>query len=213
MIKDPLRKSLYFLVAAGGIFLLVINVNLYNLCNQQNKNIEIISDQQKAEAEFIKNQFSIQRQNIADFQKDLLDQKKELDLQKNQLDLQGKRLANQGNLLILEKARRIYLEGENKNIKELVGQKLGIISQSMKDWQRDFVGVINDVQKKTAASQEQIKDLSDRVDSINISDINYKLISLQAAIDKMGPSNLANPQDKADEGGLSHIQNHLGYNL
>jgi len=67
--------------------LLVINVNLYNLCNQQNKNIEIISDQQKAEAEFIKNQFSIQRQNIADFQKDLLDQKKELDLQKNQLDL------------------------------------------------------------------------------------------------------------------------------
>jgi len=127
--------------------------------------------------------------------------------------LQGKRLANQGNLLILEKAKRIYLEGENKNIKELVGQKLGIISQSMKDWQRDFVGVINDVQKKTAASQEQIKDLSDRVDSINISDINYKLISLQAAIDKMGPSNLANPQDKADEGGLSHIQNHLGYNL
>jgi len=211
MIRELLLKSIYFLAVAGGIFLLAINVNLFNLCIQQNKNIEFISNQQKAEAEFIKNQFSIQRQTIADFQKDLLDQKKELDLQKKQLDLLDKRLAGQGNLLTLEKEKRIYLESENKNIKELVGQKLGIISQSMKDWQKDFVGVIADVQNKTAASQGQIKDLSDKLDSINISEINYKLISLQATVDKMVLSNFPNPQNKIDEMMSSLRQNHPDY--
>jgi len=180
--------------------LLAININFYNLCKQQNENIEIISNQQKAEAEFIQNQFSVQSQTIANFQKDLLDLKREADFQKKQLELQGKELTGQVGALTLEREKRIYLESENKNIKELVGQRLGIISQSMKDWQKDFVGVINDVQKKESVSQEKIKDLSDSLDSINISEVNYKIISLQAAIDKITHPNLPNPQEKIDQG-------------
>jgi len=193
-----LRKIFGFLAVAGGIFLLSFNIYFYNLFINQNKNIDSILKQQGAEAKFRQEQFIVQQQNIADFQKDLMDQKKDFNIQRKRLDSQVQKLSDQDSILKLEKEKRLYLERENNKMKDLVGQKLGIISQSMEDWKKDFVGALNDAQKKTGASQEEINELSDKVRAINISEINYKLISLQAAIDKIASPKLQNAQEKED---------------
>ena len=197
-IMGRLRKIFGFLAVAGGIFLLSFNIYFYNLFINQNKNIDSILKQQGAEAKFRQEQFIVQQQNIADFQKDLMDQKKDFNIQRKRLDSQVQKLSDQDSILKLEKEKRLYLERENNKMKDLVGQKLGIISQSMEDWKKDFVGALNDAQKKTGASQEEINELSDKVRAINISEINYKLISLQAAIDKIASPKLQNAQEKED---------------
>ncbi|MBF0478447.1 MAG: hypothetical protein HQL26_03090 [Candidatus Omnitrophica bacterium] len=115
-----------------------------------------------------------QQQKIVLLEKDVRFLKQQFDEQKN--------------ILAGEKNKRQQLEKENKIFKSAVfdiNTRMDVINQDMKGWLKDYIAVLAGIDKRTAVSEKQLKDLWEKLNSENIADLNYKILTLQAAVDKI----------------------------
>ena len=151
------------------MIVIAFNVLLYIFCEKQKNDINTISDQQKVETQVNTNRFKYQQDQIEHLSKDLEDARQQI---KNQ----NVGLFDQKDALLQEIEKREQVEIESKSIQtSLVDIKAeaDAIKQDMKGWQKDYVSVLAQLEKKMDASQEEEESVKE---SIN---------SLKAAIEKM----------------------------
>ena len=67
------------------------------------------------------------------------------------------------------------------------------IKQDMKGWQKDYVGVLADLEKKMDTSQQEIKDLESNLTALNIPELKKNINTLKAELEK-----LTQPSDNED---------------
>lgn len=165
-----------FLIA--GIIVIAFNAQLYILCKQQQNEINTMSDQQKIEAQVNTNKFKYQQDQIEHLSKDLEDAQQQI---KNQDDA----LADQ--------------KEESKNTQtSLVDIKAeaDAIKQAMKGWQKDYVSVLAQLEKKMDVSQDEIKSLENNLAALNIPELKENIKSLKADIEKITPAPRKNVKDE-----------------
>ena len=124
-----------------GIAVLAFNARLYVLCKQQRIEINTISDQQRIEAQVDNNKFKYQQDQIEDIGRDLEDAQQQI---KNQHD-------------------------ESKNIQTSlvdIEAEADAIKQSMKGWQKDYVNVLAQIEKKMEGYQLEIKNVNDNINAL-----------------------------------------------
>jgi len=187
-----------------GIIVIAVNVQLYNLFERQKNDISTMSDLQKAEAQETSNKLKSQQDQIdrlgkdlEDAQQQIRDQNQALAQQGNTLDDQKNALAGEKDALLQEVEKRQQLENENKSMQtSLVDTKAeaDALKQEMKEWQKDYVAVLADLEKKMDNSQDEIKVFEDNLAALNIPGLKESIKSLKAEIEKMA----AVPEDKVE---------------
>ncbi len=137
-----------------------------------------MSDQQKVEAQVNTNKFKYQQDKIERLSKDLEDARQQI---KDQNDA----LAQQ--------------KDESKNIQtSLVDIKAeaDAIKQEVKEWQKDYVSVLAQLEKKMDDSQLEIKALEKNLTALNIPELKENIQSLKAEIEKKIDLPNSNPDNK-----------------
>jgi len=157
-----------------GVIVIAFNAQLYIYCKQQRVELNSIKDKQDVEAEFNSNKFKYHEDQIDRLNKDLE-------------SLRGQ-VKEQKDALLQEADKRQQLESEGKNVQaSLVDVKAeaDAIKQDMKGWQKDYVGVLAQLDKGIDNVQGQIKALHNSLNSLNIPDLNQKIDSLQLEVQKI----------------------------
>jgi len=138
-----------------GIIVLSFDALLYNFFKQQRNGINALSDQQKIEVQVNGNKFKYQQDQIERINKDLDDARQQIKDQKD--------------ALLQEVEKRQQVEDESKSIQaSLVDIKAeaDAIKQDMKGWQKDYVSVLAELEKKMDDSQENINSLKTDIEKI-----------------------------------------------
>ncbi len=194
-LTDTVFKVIILII---GIIVIAFNALLYNFCEKQKMQIEIIGKQQQIEAQVNNNKFKYQQEQIESLGKDL-------DRDQQQIKDQKDALADQKNALLKETEKRQQIENEGKNIQiSLVDIKAeaDAIKQEMKEWQKDYVSVLAELEKKMSDSQGEIKSLDNNLVSLNIPELKANINSLKADIEKIThpPDNvLTDPLSRSDK--------------
>jgi uncharacterized protein HemX len=134
-----------------GIIVIAFNARLYILCKQQKNKINKMSDQQKAELQVSSNKFKYQQDQIERIGKDLEDARQQIKDQKDALADQKEAFKNIQTSLVDIKA------------------EADAIKEGMKGWQKDYVSVLGELEKK-------------------MDDLRVEIKSLEAGIEKITPS-------------------------
>ena len=190
-----------------GIVVIVYNAQLFIYCKEQRTQLSSIRDKQDIEAEFNSNKFKYQQDQIERISKDLEDARQQIKGQKDALSGQKDALADQKDSLLQEIQKRQQVENEAKGLQtSLVDIKAeaDAIKQDMKGWQKDYVGVLAQLDKGIDNIQEQIKGLHDNLNSYNIPDLNQKISSLQSQVDKIAQSPAVTSISPAPEQKIEH---------
>jgi chromosome segregation ATPase len=164
-----------------GVIVIGFNVLLYNFCKQQKEGLNSVRDKQEVESEFNNNKFKYQQDQIERISKDLDDVRQQI---KDQNDS----IANQKDALLQEAEKRQQIESENKSIQiSLVDIKAetDAIKQDIKGWQKDYVSVLAELEKKMDNSQGEIKSVEDNLVSLNIPELKENIKSLKADVEKI----------------------------
>ena len=184
-----------------------INAELYNSFEQQKSVIDKMSDEQKIDSQVSSNKFKYQQEQIEHLSKDLESAQQQIKDQNDALYLTKK------DAFLQEVEKRHQIENESKSIQtSLVDIKAesDAIKQDMKGWQKDYVTVLAELEKKMDDSQDEIKSLEDNLTALNIPELKENINSLKADIEKMThppdnsvgrPARLAKPDKKVE-----HIQ-------
>jgi len=138
-----------------GIIVLAFNVELYIFCKQLRMETDIMSKQQQIEAQANSNKFKDQQDQIERLSKDLENAQQQI--------------KDQNDALLQEVEKRQQVEDESKSIQiSLVDTKAeaDAIKQDMKGWQKDYVTVLAELEKKMDDSQENIKSLKADIEKI-----------------------------------------------
>ena len=88
----------------------------------------------------------------------------------------------QKDALLQEAEKRQQIENESKGIhNSLVDIKAetDAIKQDMKEWQRDYVTVLAELEKKMDESQDEIKSFEDNLTALNIPELKENIKSLK----------------------------------
>ncbi len=165
----PLDKLFRVILLLIGIAVLSFNARLYYLYDQQTKAVNAIKDQQKMDAQVNSNKFKYQEDQMANLNKDLEDAQQQIKTQNDALTDEKDALAAQKDALLQEVEKRQQVANESKSIQtSLVDIKAeaDAIKQDMKEWQRDYVSVLAELEKKMDDSQAEIKSVNDNVNSL-----------------------------------------------
>lgn len=196
--------------------IIAFNVQLYNLFEQQKSTLSAIKDKQDVEAEFNSNKFKYQADQIERVSKDLEDAKEQIQdqsdalaQQKVALAAQKDDLAAQKDSLVQEAQKRQELENNSKAIQlSLVDIKAGsdAIKQDMKEWQKAYVTVLAELEKKMDSSQTQMKSVETNLQALNIPELKQNIESLKTDVEKISQASQANtsnstvtPEKKVEE--------------
>ena len=155
---------------------IAFNVLLYNFCEKQKSELGAIKEKQDVEAEFNSNKFKFQQDQIDRVSKDL-------DLARQQIKSQSDALADQ--------------RGESRNVQtSLVDIKAesDAIKQDMKGWQKDYVSILAQLEKKMDDSQDEIKGFENNLNGLDIPALKASINSLKADIEKVSPASETNAE-------------------
>jgi len=170
----PWGIFLRVIVLIVGISLIAFNVLLYTFCQKQKAATETISNEQQIEAKVNSNKFKYQQEQIEHLNKDL--------------ELAKQQVKDQKDALVQEIEKRQEIENGSKTIEtSLVDIKAetDAIKQNMKAWQKDYVSVLAELDKKMDDSQGQIKSIQDNLVALDIPDLKKNINSLKADIEKI----------------------------
>ena len=164
-----------------GLVAMIFEAQLYILFKHQKNELESVKSKLDVESEFNSNKFKYQADQIERLSKDLEDS---LQMIRDQKDA----LADQKDALVQEAEKRQQVENASRDVQtSLVDIKAeaDAIKQEMKGWQKDYVGVLADLEKKMDSSQEETKALETNLTALDIPDLKENINSLKADIEKM----------------------------
>lgn len=124
-----------------GIIVIAFNAQLYLLCKQQSIELNSTKGQQDVESEFNSNKFKYQQDQIDRISKDIGDARQQIK------DLKDAGKSIQTSLVDIK-------------------AEADAIKQETKGWQKDYVSVLAQLDKKMDDSQDETKRLEDRLDSL-----------------------------------------------
>ena len=157
-----------------GVIVLSFDVLLYNICEQQKSAIISVKDRQEVESEFNVNKFKTLQDQIDHAGKDLEDARQQIKEQKD--------------ALLQEVEKRQEVETENKSVQTSlidIKAEADAIKQDMKDWQKDYVAVLAQLEKKMDNSQDEIKAFENNLTALNIPELKENINSLKTDIEKI----------------------------
>ena len=157
------------------------DVFLFNLFVKQRIQTENVNKQMQVEAQVSSNKFKYQQEQTERISKDL---ESSLQLIKDQNDA----LSQQKDSLLQEVEKRQEVENMSKSVQlSLVDIKAeaDAIKQEVKGWQKDYVAVLAELEKKMDDSQGEIKSIKNNLDSINIPELKRNIGSLKDSIEKL----------------------------
>ena len=181
---DTIFKLLFLIF---GVAVLSFNILLYNSFEHQKTELNSIKDKQDVEAEFNSNKFKYQSDQIERLSKNLEDAQQQINEQKDGLTAQK-------DALLEEVEKRQLVANESKAVQTSlidIKAEADAIKQDMKGWQKDYVTVLAQLEKKMDASQDAEESVKE---SIN---------SLKASIDKLSlagnslPDTVVPPEKKS----------------
>ena len=185
-----LFKALVLIIVLLAI---AFDVLLYNFCEKQRIQLDSISKQQKLESQLNDNKFKYQQGQVERISNDLLNIELQIKNQSESLVQQKDALAAQKDTLLQEVEKRQQIENDSKSIQtSLVDIKAeaDAIKQDVKGWQKDYVSVLAELEKKMDDSQGEIKSLEKNLVALNIPELKMNIDSLKADIEKITlPSN------------------------
>ncbi len=144
-----------------GLTLIAINFLLYNSFEEQKIVTANINKQQQVQAQVNDNKFKYQEDKIDQMNKDLQGALQQVKDQADALAEQKDSLAAQKDALLQEVEKRQQIENDSKSIQtSLVDIKAeaDAIKLDMKTWQKDYVTVLAQLEKKMDDSQAAIKE-------------------------------------------------------
>ena len=145
----------------------VFNMRLYLLCEKQKTDIAAIENQQQIQAKINNNQFKYQQDTIERLSRDLDDARQQIKEQKGVLSAQ-----NDDNKSIQTSLMDLKAEAD-------------AIKEDMKGWQKDYVGVLAELNKKMDDTQNHTKNLEDSLTALNLPELKGNIQSLKAVIEKL----------------------------
>jgi uncharacterized phage infection (PIP) family protein YhgE len=154
------------IIAIMGVCVLTFNVLLYNFYEQQKKQLDSVKDRQEVESEFNTNKFKYQQDKLDKLAKDLEDAQR-------QIREQDDYLSNQ--------------KDEDKNVQTTlvdIKAEADAIKQEMKGWQKDYVSVLAELEKKMDSSQDEIKKVDDTLIDLNIPELKDNINSLKSELER-----------------------------
>ncbi len=157
-------KGLVLIMATAVV---VFNMRLYLLCEKQKTDIAAIENQQQIQAKINNNQFKYQQDTIERLSRDLDDARQQIKEQKGVLSAQ-----NDDNKSIQTSLMDLKAEAD-------------AIKEDMKGWQKDYVGVLAELNKKMDDTQNHTKNLEDSLTALNLPELKGNIQSLKAAIEKL----------------------------
>jgi DNA repair exonuclease SbcCD ATPase subunit len=173
-----------------GVMLIAFNVLLYNFGEKQKVETATINKQEQIEAQVTSNQFKYQQEQIERLGKDLESAQQQIKDQNDGLAQQKDALSAQKDAFLEEVEKREQMTLENRNIQtSLVDIKAeaDAIKQDMKGWQKDYVSVLAELEKKMDDSALETKAFEDNLQALNIPELKENINSLKAEIEKMTP--------------------------
>ena len=179
-----LFKALIVIIVLLAI---AFDVLLYNLCEKQRSQMDTIGKQQKLEGQLNDNKFKYQQEQIERISNDLLNIEQQIRNQNDSLAQQKDALTAQKDALLQEIEKRQQIENESKSVQvSLVDIKAeaDAIKQDIKGWQKDYVSVLAQFEKKMDDSQAEIKSVKDNLDSLNIPELKGNINSLKTDVEK-----------------------------
>ena len=126
-----------------------------------------MKDQQKMEAQVNSNKFKYQQDQIERLNKDL--------------EASNGRIKDQQDAITAQKDAGRDIQTSLIDIKA----EADAIKQDMKSWQKDYVSVLAELEKKIDGSKEETKILESNLDALNIPGLKENINSLKADIEKM----------------------------
>lgn len=194
----PWDKIFKVLVLILGIAVVSFDVLLYNFCETQKMAITAIGEQQKQEVKDNGSRFKYQQDQVERLSKDLEDAQKQLTSHEDLINTQKDALADQKEALLQEVQKRQQVENDGKTIQSSlidIKAQADAIKQDMKTWQKDYVAVLAQLEKKMDASQAETKSVEDNLVALNIPELKSNISSLKADIEKMAHAPEAIPTD------------------
>jgi len=184
---DIFFRAVILIILAIGI---AFNVLLYNFCEKQSAQLSSIKDKQDVEAEFNSNKFK--------FQQDQIDRAtKDLENARQQIKSQNDALVDQRDQSRSVQTSLIDIKAESDAIK-----------QDMKGWQKDYVSILAQLERKIDDSQDEIKGFENNLNSLNIPELKASINSLKADIEKISPATETNAENTAPPSAVKAIEEH-----
>ena len=178
-----------------GLFVLSFNMLLYKSFEQQKNIIVTIVEQQKADVQSNTDKFKSQQNQIDHLSKDLDEVHQQMKSQDDSLVEAKNELAAQKDALLQEVEKRQQIANESKSVQtSLVDIKAeaDAIKQEMKGWQKDYISILAQLERKIDNSQDEMKSLENNLVALNIPELKKNMASLQDSLDKM-----AHPADNS----------------
>jgi len=156
-----------------GVAAIGFDVLLYNSFEKQKMASDLINNQQQIEAKVNANKFKYEQEQMERLSKDLEDS--------------NQKVKDQKDALLQEIQKRQQIENDSKMVQiSLVDMKAqaDAIKQDMMGWQKDYVSVLAQLEKKLDDSQDEIRSVKASLDTINIPELKNDIKSLKADIEK-----------------------------
>ena len=169
------------LILIIGVLAIAFDVLLYNSCEKQKMETEIIKKQQQLETQANDNKSKYQQEQIERITKNL-------ENLEQQIKDQNDSLIAQKDALLGEVEKRQQVESENKSVQiSLVDIKAeaDALKQNIKGWQKDYVTVLAELEKKMDDSQAEITSVKNNLESLNIPELEKSINSLKTDIEKI----------------------------
>ena len=177
---DNILKGVILVI---GFTVIAFNVLLYSVYEQQKAKLSAMRDKLDVEAEFNSNKFKYQSDQIERLSKGI-------ESAQQQIKSQNDDLAAQKDALLQEAEKRQQMESESKGIQNAlvdIKAEADAIKQDMKGWQKDYVSVLAQLDKKMDDSQVETKSIETNLVALNIPELKENIDSLKADIEKITP--------------------------
>lgn len=151
-----------------GAIAIAFDVLFYNFCEKQKMQIDTMSKQQQIDTQVNDNKFKYQQEQIERLSKDLEGALQQIKDQNDSYVQQKDALTAQKDALLQEVQKRQQIENESKSVQiSLVDIKAeaDAIKQDIKGWQKDYVSILAELEKKMDDSQGEIKSVKDDLDA------------------------------------------------
>jgi chromosome segregation ATPase len=183
-----MNNFLKILILIIAIAVLSFDALLYRAFEGQKAQVDTVVKQQQLDSQTADNQFKYEQEELSRLHQSLQDLQIQISDQKTAL-------ADQQSALLAEIEKRRQMENDNKSVQTSlidIKAEADAIKEDMKTWQKDYVGVLAQLEKKMDASQQEIQDFESNLTALNIPELKENIDSLKQAvnqaIDKMAAS-------------------------
>jgi len=179
MIKwENIFRVIIFIIGVG---LIAFSVRIYVLFRQQANEIDAMHSQQRVEEKMTSNKLKGQEDQMDHLSKDLDDAKEQVKDQKDALSAQK-------DAFLQEVHKRQEVEDSTKGVQASltdIKAETDVIKEQMKAWQKDYVNVLAQLEKKMDDTQYEIKAFETNLKALNISELKSDISSIKNDIAKM----------------------------